>query len=910
MLKRSLFLIFLVMVLMCGSASADTIPADYTSYFNFNEGTGNTAYNSNTSNPDMTLFGSQSQLWTYSDEVHFNGTSYGYIAHDTSNDIDGNEPFTFVAVFNPDDSGISIVFSKYFQYQFRLLSDVPTFTLWNSSLTSTDYQGTAVSTATNHTAVVTGDGSTVRLLIDDVEVANGSYPVGGIRTTTGEAVQFGRASTNTQPVILDEFYTYEYEVPNASVFYNPVDGGEPEPGSGNSYYVNNSHPLASDSNDGSESSPWLTIQHGITQLSSGDSLYVDGSGDTYNERLQYYSTITGNNTRLIGINGQPHVLWTAQGTLEFGYYNLPTRAVSGIVIDNMWLDNNGTSSTKCPVLFNFNSGGGSNITIINSTLTSDSGAGVYFNAQSNVTGTTIQNCTITTDGTVDAHGITFADNHYCSDNNVIDNTITCTGNGINYDTSLYENNNTAHGNIITAEASGIIVAAMTTPETGDSSGWNITNNYINAGQGGTQGSGIFVQSGNGGIIANNIVNEAYYTGIKFSWATNFDVYNNTVNKNGYGHNAFETKGVFMNFYDNYLNGGNYSHGSADSFYAYDAAGTQTEHHVTIRDSAANDAIGGIITTGGHQYQVIVANITGNIESETNIVRIYTVDVGGSAQTIQSCANITIDNVSVYVNDTLELNEYPYIIHSVGTSLAENKTDYANNTRDTLNFIDLPQLGTYSDDNWWYHVVTHDYSNGDIYRINVENVSTRFNMGVSGTHTTVFHDMYYANIKVVDNNGSAIEGASLTFSANVTNPETSTTLKPHNVDYGDINKSRTDELDIAYTNSNGLTDNRFSNASNTVALTAGMQYYTTSEQYQAVEWNVTATFNGTLNSTIITPDMLRYSPDSADIQSDLVTIVLGVDTTEEKQTSAVSFVAVVFTGLSFVGLHFANRFRRR
>jgi hypothetical protein len=33
-------------------------------------------------------------------------------------------------------------------------------------------------------------------------------------------------------------------------------------------------------------------------------------------------------------------------------------------------------------------------------------------------------------------------------------------------------------------------------------------------------------------------------------------------------------------------------------------------------------------------------------------------------------------------------------------------------------------------------------------------------------------------------------------------------------------------------------------------------------------------------------------------------------TIEKQSSTVSFVAVVFTGLSFVGLYFANRFRRR
>jgi hypothetical protein len=91
----------------------------------------------------------------------------------------------------------------------------------------------------------------------------------------------------------------------------------------------------------------------------------------------------------------------------------------------------------------------------------------------------------------------------------------------------------------------------------------------------------------------------------------------------------------------------------------------------------------------------------------------------------------------------------------------------------------------------------------------------------------------------------------------------------------------------------------------------MQYYTTSEQYQAVEWNVTATYNGTSNSTIITPDMLRYSPDSSDIQSDLVTIVLDTETQAEKFPVSTfiisSFVAVV---AGFFGLRFGNQRRKR
>ncbi len=43
---------------------------------------------------------------------------------------------------------------------------------------------------------------------------------------------------------------------------------------GHEYYVDQNHPLASDSNDGSQSTPWLTIQHAADIASAGDTVYV------------------------------------------------------------------------------------------------------------------------------------------------------------------------------------------------------------------------------------------------------------------------------------------------------------------------------------------------------------------------------------------------------------------------------------------------------------------------------------------------------------------------------------------------------------------------------------------------------------------------------------------------------------
>ncbi len=71
-----------------------------------------------------------------------------------------------------------------------------------------------------------------------------------------------------------------------------LDGGDPARdasiGSGPTYYVDNTHPMASDSNPGSAGAPWRTLQHAAARTyAPGDTLvvagtYTVGSGGTWN----------------------------------------------------------------------------------------------------------------------------------------------------------------------------------------------------------------------------------------------------------------------------------------------------------------------------------------------------------------------------------------------------------------------------------------------------------------------------------------------------------------------------------------------------------------------------------------------------------------------------------------------------
>lgn len=54
------------------------------------------------------------------------------------------------------------------------------------------------------------------------------------------------------------------------------------------YYVDNTHPRASDSNPGSESSPWLTIQKAAATIKAGDTCFINPG--TYDERVRPFNS--------------------------------------------------------------------------------------------------------------------------------------------------------------------------------------------------------------------------------------------------------------------------------------------------------------------------------------------------------------------------------------------------------------------------------------------------------------------------------------------------------------------------------------------------------------------------------------------------------------------------------------------
>jgi hypothetical protein len=74
------------------------------------------------------------------------------------------------------------------------------------------------------------------------------------------------------------------------------------------YYVDQSHPMASDSNAGSEDAPWLTIQHAADVMQTGDTTYVRAG--TYEERVQ---------ARNSGESGNPITFKAEEGVIVRGF---------------------------------------------------------------------------------------------------------------------------------------------------------------------------------------------------------------------------------------------------------------------------------------------------------------------------------------------------------------------------------------------------------------------------------------------------------------------------------------------------------------------------------------------------------------------------------------------------------------
>jgi hypothetical protein len=663
------------------------------------------------------------------------------------------------------------------------------------------------------------------------------------------------------------------------------------------YYVNNSHPSASDANAGTESLPWKTFSGAIGQLSEYDTLYVMGGTNYSGENILSSSTIV-DNVLIVGMNNP--VFNNSAQVFTVGAHNNPGLAVNNVTIKNILIRNEATSGSGA-ISFSYNSGGSSYVKFDNCDVYASGIPAVMFRALSNTNNIYLINSTF--NGTA---AITTQDNWGGTNPHIVNNTLVSrTNTGIEYARSG-GNGSIIQGNNISSASTGIHFLDISTGT--DIYNFQIRDNIIFAGLVG-EGSGIWIRRGHDFVVDNNTIAYATYTGIKPAGESVNGTYsNNRLLANGYDHNAYELAGTDMRWLGNAILGVNTSKG--DAWHPFYSPGTYPNTRMLIENNYATESEGSFIGTGGHVNQSIYKNMTAYQHDAGQSIRVYGYYYAPNDYPVTS-NNLVFDNITTTNNDPNVAGSV-YAIWSPGSNYSVPYDDYSNYSTDNITFIDVFVNGSYAGDTWYINDGGDlvNTAKAEIHAINVNAFDSLWSIAYPDECEVVIYEDYYAKIKVVDNIGTPIQGVALTFEANSTNPETSATLKPHNIDYGDVYKAYTDELDVAYTNSNGLTDTRYENASNCVALTAGMQYYTTSEQYQAVEWNVTATYNGTSNSTIITPDMLRYSPDSADIQSDLVTIVLGVDTTEEKQTSAVSFVAVVFTGLSFVGLHFANRFRRR
>jgi len=118
----------------------------------------------------------------------------------------------------------------------------------------------------------------------------------------------------------------------------------PAPLNGNTYYVSTS---GSDSNDGSESSPWLTIQYAVNSVGPGDTIYV--MGGVYNELVNFTNSgsAAGGYITLQNYEGETAVIdGTGLGGSEPGLIKIDYKhhiIVSGFELRNLTTANKSTT---------------------------------------------------------------------------------------------------------------------------------------------------------------------------------------------------------------------------------------------------------------------------------------------------------------------------------------------------------------------------------------------------------------------------------------------------------------------------------------------------------------------------------------------------------------------------------------
>lgn len=140
--------------------------------------------------------------------------------------------------------------------------------------------------------------------------------------------------------------------------------GLSSPAQAATYYVDRSHPSASNTNPGSEALPWLTVQHAADTLVAGDTAYIKAG--TYNERVTaqhsgaagnpiVFSAYPGHSVTVDGTGISLPVGWrglfdiNARSHIRVTGLRIANSASHGIFVENssfITIDRNRTYSTE------------------------------------------------------------------------------------------------------------------------------------------------------------------------------------------------------------------------------------------------------------------------------------------------------------------------------------------------------------------------------------------------------------------------------------------------------------------------------------------------------------------------------------------------------------------------------------
>ncbi|WP_407356795.1 DNRLRE domain-containing protein [Methanolobus sp. WCC5] len=666
-------------------------------------------------------------------------------------------------------------------------------------------------------------------------------------------------------------------------------------------YVNNTHASASDENNGTVDFPFETITGAITRASPVNNSIINIYGD-YSESINF-----GREYKNLTVIGYDSSASSATHAMTF-------EGAKNITIQNMNISTNSTTSAQYALYFAENSG--SYINIVNCDLNAIYGAPVYFAEDSFASFISFDRSIAISDAGYPGYGMVFSNSgSHASDIIIKNGAVEALYSGDQWQEGIIVGSGTGdrfliENMIIRSGKSGL--ALGTTNAASDSI---FSGLAIYASLDGTRyGSGMQIQSGDNNTFKDSDIYYAKYTGVKPNRPTNTTIHNITLHSyppyQAYTHNAVEIKGNDMHFYDLKVFGYNdtlpYTGGTGPSYHVFYGAGAEQESHILVEDCYSNDTIDRWIGVGGHQENVIFRNMTG-VNHDGQGIYIVSFSMGEDYKTSDK---LVFDNISLE-NALGGSADYNVVLLSLGSSRdALSPTDYANISRENITFIDTNFTGT-NTRHWWMvddGAPAPRMFYGDIYAFNPSHTTTAFTVQEPSRFEGVLHFGYYPNIKVVNPSGQAVEGATVSFVSNATNPETGDTIYAHNIDYGGVEKAYTDTINSSLTLSDGELPNRYENATGAVALTSQMRYYTSSPQTEYVEWNVTATYGNESNSTIITPDMLRYSPDSSDIQSDEVVLILDVEGTDgDDDTGSGGLVAIVGAFILAAG-YFWNRRR--